>query len=80
MENKIDTARTRCRVNQTLSEHALDLPCRLFHHRWQHEERQPTFEEMQEKFREDWKNANFEEDIFYKDYVDLRMRYSGGRN
>ena len=43
-------------------------------------EKQPTFEEMQEQLREDWKNANFEEDISYKDYVDLRMRYSGGGN
>ena len=42
----------------------------------QHEGRQPTFEEM----REDWKNANLEEDISYKDYADLRMRYLGGRN
>lgn len=42
----------------------------------QHEERQPTFEEI----REDWKNANLEEDISYKDYADLRMRYSGGGN
>ena len=42
----------------------------------QHRERQPTFEDM----REDWKNANLEEDIFYKDYADLRMRYSRGRN
>ena len=30
--------------------------------------------------REDWKNANFEEDISYKDYADLRMRYFGGEN
>jgi len=35
-----------------------------------HEERLPTFEEV----REDWRNANLEEDISYKDYVDLRMR------
>lgn len=41
-----------------------------------HGERQPTFKEM----REDWKNANLEEDISYKDYADLRTRYSRGRN
>lgn len=41
-----------------------------------HRERQPTFEEM----REDWKNANLEEDISYKDYADLRMRYSAAGN
>ena len=41
-----------------------------------HRERQPTFEEM----REDWRNANLEEDISYKDYANLRMRYSGGEN
>ena len=35
---------------------------------------------MQEKLQEDWQNANMEGDISYKDYVDLRMRYSGGRN
>ncbi len=28
--------------------------------------KQSTFEEMQEQLREDWKNANFEEDISYK--------------
>lgn len=37
-------------------------------------ERLPIFEEI----REDWRNANLEEDISYKDYADLRMRYSGG--
>ena len=31
-------------------------------------------------FREDWRNANLEEDISYKDYADLRMRYAGGEN
>ena len=41
-----------------------------------HGERQLTFKEM----REEWRNANLEEDISYKDYVDLRMRYLGGRN
>ena len=41
-----------------------------------HEERLPTFEEI----REDWRNANPEEDISYKDYADLRMRYAGGGN
>ena len=41
-----------------------------------HRGKQPTFEERQEQLREDWKNANFEEDISYKDYADLRMRYS----
>ncbi len=41
-----------------------------------HGERLPTFEEI----REDWRNANLEEDISHKDYADLRMRYSGGRN
>ncbi len=40
-----------------------------------HRERLPTFEEI----REDWQNANLEEDI-YKDYADLRMRYAGGGN
>ena len=42
--------------------------------------KQPTFEEMQEQLREDWKNVNLEEDISYKDYADLRMRYLGGGN
>ena len=41
-----------------------------------HRERLPTFEEI----REDWRNANLEEDISYKDYVDLRMRYTRGGN
>ena len=45
-----------------------------------HAGKQPTFEEMQKQLREDWKNANFGEDISYKDYADLRMRYSGGGN
>ena len=45
-----------------------------------HEGKQPTFEEMQEQLRKDWKNANFGEDISYKDYADLRMRYLGGGN
>ena len=45
-----------------------------------HGGRQPTFEEMQEQLKEDWNNANFGEDISYKDYADLRMRYSGGEN
>ena len=45
-----------------------------------HGGRQSTFEEMQEQLREDWKNANFGEDISYKDYGDLKMRYSGGGN
>ena len=40
----------------------------------------PTFEEIQEKLWEDWRNANMEGDISYKDYVDLRMRYSGRGN
>ena len=44
-----------------------------------HKGKQPTFEEMQE-LREDWKNANLEEDISYKDYANLRMRYSEGGN
>ena len=35
---------------------------------------------MQEQLREDWKNANFQEDILYKDYAHLRMRYSEGGN
>lgn len=42
--------------------------------------KQSTFEEMQEQLREDWKNTNLEEDISYKDYADLRMRYLGGGN
>ena len=46
----------------------------------QHGGKQPTFKEMQEKLREDWKNANLEKDISYKDYTDLRMRYSRGGN
>ena len=41
-----------------------------------HGERLPTFEEI----REDWRNANLEEDISYKDYADLRMRYARGGN
>ena len=41
-----------------------------------HRERLPTFEEI----REDWRNAILEEDISYKDYADLRMRYAGGGN
>ena len=41
-----------------------------------HTERLPTFEEI----RDDWRNANLEEDISYKDYKDLRKRYSGGGN
>ena len=45
-----------------------------------HEGKQSTFEEMQKQLREDWRNANLEEDISYKDYADLKMRYSGGRN
>ena len=28
----------------------------------------------------DWKNVNFEQDISYKDYANLRMKYSGGEN
>ena len=35
---------------------------------------------MQEQLREDWKNVNFGEHISYKDYADLRMKYSGGGN
>lgn len=45
-----------------------------------HEGRQPTFEEAQEQLKEDWKNANLEDEIFYKDYAKLRMQYSRGRN
>ena len=45
-----------------------------------HRGKQPTFEEMQEQLREDWKNANFEEDISYKYYADLRMKYLRGKN
>ena len=45
-----------------------------------HKGREPTFEEMQEKLQEDWRNANMEGDISYRDYVDLRMRYFGGGN
>ena len=47
-------------------------PRREIHHR----ERLPTFEEI----REDWRNANLEEDISYKDYADLRIRYLRGGN
>ena len=42
----------------------------------QHRQRLPIFEER----REDGRNANPQEDISYKDYKDLRMRYSWGRN
>lgn len=45
-----------------------------------HGENQTTFEEVQGQLREEWKNANLEEDIPYKDYAKLRMRYFGGRN
>ena len=41
-----------------------------------HRERLPTFKEI----REDWRNANLEEDISYNGYADLRMRYGGGKN
>ncbi len=44
------------------------------------EERQPTFEEAQAQFKEDWKNANMEEDISYKNYAKFKMRYSRGKN
>ena len=50
-----------------------NFPPRTETHHW---ERLPTFEEI----REDWRNANLEEDISYKDYADLRMRDAGGGN
>ena len=43
-------------------------------------EREPTFQEMQEKLWEDWRNTNMKGDISYREYVDLRIRYSGGGN
>ena len=45
-----------------------------------HEWKKTTFEEVQEKLKENWKNANLEEEISYMDYVEMRIRYSRGGN
>lgn len=42
----------------------------------QHGEQEPTFLEMQDQFKQDWFDVGFGAELCFKDYVDLRMRYS----
>lgn len=43
-------------------------------------DQEPTFQEMQAQLNQDWRDANLEGDISFKDYVELRMKYSSGRS